>query len=196
MILGLTGGIGSGKTTTAGVFKVIGVPVYNADERARFLIQEDHIIREGYKQLFGDDIYSDDGLNRKEVANRVFKDPVLLERVNQLVHPVVNNDFKGWCEKHKTARLVVKEAAILFESGGFKYLDFNVLVMAPLELRIKRVMRRDGVSQKQVEERINNQWPDSKKRDLADYIIKCDEETLVLSQVFNLLKKLNIKWDF
>ena len=186
MIIGLTGGIGSGKTTIATILKILGIPVYNADERGRWLTQEDENIKEGYKQLFGDGIYTVDGLNRKEVANQVFKDPKLLKRVNQLVHPVVNNDFKLWCEVHKEARLKVKEAAILFESGASKFLDASVLVYAPERIRIQRVMQRDGVDEESVRRRMKHQMDDEEKKKMADHIIYNDETKMLLPQIVAL----------
>ena len=193
---GVTGGIGSGKTTVCKILEVFGVPVYYADVRAKQLYAESSTVKRKVKELFGDDIYFSGELNRAEVAKRIFNDKELLQKLNAIVHPAVEEDFKEWAEKHKNAPFVVKEAAILFENGGYKKLDFNILLTAPEDLRIKRVVKRDGIPEEQVKARIRNQWPDEKKIPLADFVIKCDEEHLVIPQVLHVIEKITIRNKF
>ena len=193
---GVTGGIGSGKTTVCKILEVFGVPVYYADVRAKQLYAESSTVKRKVKELFGDDIYVSGELNRAEVAKRIFNDKELLQKLNAIVHPAVEEDFKEWAEKHKNAPFVVKEAAILFENGGYKKLDFNILLTAPEDLRIKRVVKRDGIPEEQVKARIRNQWPDEKKIPLADFVIKCDEEHLVIPQVLHVIEKITIRNKF
>jgi len=190
--LGITGGIGSGKTTVCRILEVLGIPVYYADVRAKQLYHEDKEVMQAVKQLFGDDIYRNGELERAEVAKRVFSNKELLQKLNGIVHPAVEKDFARWVESYSNKPFVVKEAAILFENGGYKKLDLNVLVTAPEELRIKRVVKRDGISEEQVKDRIKNQWPDEKKIPLADFVIKCDEEHLVIPQIMDVIDKIKI----
>jgi dephospho-CoA kinase len=191
--LGITGGIGSGKTTVCRILEVLGIPVYYADVRAKQLYKENAGVMQAVKKLFGDDIYRRGELNKAEVARRVFNDKFLLQKLNAIVHPSVEKDFAKWAADHSDKPFVVKEAAILFENGGYKKLDLNALVTAPEELRIKRVVKRDGISEDQVKERIRNQWPDEKKIPLADFVIKCDEEHLVIPQVMEIMERLKEK---
>ena len=191
--VGITGGIGSGKTTVCRIFEVIGVPVYYADIRAKQLYEEDQEMKSKVTELLGESVYTSDGLDRAEVARMVFSDKNLLQKLNEIVHPAVERDFNNWVEEFQNLPFVVKEAAILFENGGYKKLDRNILVTAPEEIRIKRVMKRDGVSAAQVQKRIRHQWPDEQKIPLADFIIKCDEENLVIPQVFGIEKMLKVE---
>jgi len=191
--LGVTGGIGSGKTTVCRIFEVFGVPVYYADVRAKQLYYENKDVIQAVKKLFGDDIYVSGKLNRAEVARRVFNDKDLLQKLNAIVHPAVEKDFAKWAAGYSHEPFVVKEAAILFENGGYKKLDLNALVTAPEDIRIKRVVKRDGISEDQVKERIRNQWPDEKKIPLADFVIKCDEEHLVIPQVMKIMERVEEK---
>jgi len=188
--LGITGGIGSGKTTVCRILEVLGIPVYYADVRAKQLYKENAGVMQAVKKLFGDDIYRRGELDKAEVARRVFNDKVLLQKLNAIVHPAVEKDFAKWAADHSDKPFVVKEAAILFENGGYKKLDLNALVTAPEDIRIKRVVKRDGISEDQVKERIRNQWPDEKKIPLADFVIKCDEEHLVIPQVMEIMERL------
>jgi len=188
--VGITGGIGSGKTTVCEILRVFKIPVYYADIRAKELYEEDEKVKEAVIRLFGESIYTNEGLNRQEVAARVFSNKELLQKLNKIVHPAVERDFFLWCEKYKNEDFVVKEAAVLFENGGYKKLDMNILVTAPEDIRIKRVVKRDGVSADQVLARIRNQWNDEKKIPLADFVIKCDEENLVLPQLLHVVKEI------
>ncbi|MBT8234936.1 MAG: dephospho-CoA kinase [Bacteroidia bacterium] len=170
-IIGLTGGIGSGKSTVAGYFKQLGVPVFDSDQEAKKLMKEDKELRNQIMGLFGDEAYKGDILNREYIAERVFQDADLLERLNGLVHPAVRQKFKDWVNK-QDAPYVIQEAAILFEHGAYKLLDEMILVWAPKELRIKRVMKRDSKSRDQVLARMANQWGDTEKTALSDHIIE------------------------
>ncbi len=188
--VGLTGGIGTGKSTVAEIFKLLGVPVYNADYRARLLTNTHTEIISSVKALFGNDIYTENGLDRKKVASLVFKDKPLLAQLNNIIHPAVANDFEQWLEKNMNSPYIIKEAAILFESGGNKQVDKVICVAAPEELRIKRVMKRDGVSKEEVQSRINNQMKEEDKQKMADFLIHCNDEDLVIPQVVALHQSL------
>lgn len=170
-IVGLTGGIGSGKTTIALFFKDLGIPVYVADVEAKRLMNSDSELINKIKMLFGNEAYTkEQQLNRKHIADIVFADKEKLSQLNAIVHPVVNQDFNTWVATHQ-APYVIKEAAILFENGGYKQCDYTLLVTAPRNLRIQRVMRRDKATQTEVVSRINMQWSDAKKATLADVVL-------------------------
>lgn len=170
-IVGLTGGIGSGKTTVANMFAELGIPVYNADVEAKKLTASSNIIREKLIALLGKETYKEGVLDRKFMADKIFSDKELLQAVNAIIHPEVANHFKNWVAQQKSP-YVIKEAAIIFEIGAHLQYDLTILVTAPKQVRIQRVMSRDNSSQKEVEQRIANQWTDSKKSKLADRIIK------------------------
>ncbi len=170
-IIGLTGGIGSGKSTVAGYFKELGIPVFDSDLVAKILMNEDQGLRDSIIKLFGEKAYNKDVLNREYLAKKVFRDSELLERLNGLVHPAVRQKFQDWLSE-QDAPYVIQEAAILFEHGAYKLLDEMILVWAPKELRIKRVMKRDSTSREQVLARMENQWGDTEKTALSDHIIE------------------------
>lgn len=170
-IIGLTGGIGSGKTTVANMFSELGVPVYIADTEAKKLSNSSKVIRRELIELLGEEAYSDGVLNRKYVADKIFNDKVLLESVNKIIHPRVANHFKAWVGKQK-GPYVIKEAAILFENGSYKNFEKIILVTAPKDLRIQRVMARDKSTSEEIEQRMENQWSDEKKEKLSDFIIQ------------------------
>jgi len=193
--IGVTGGIGSGKSTVCKVFEVLGIPVYYADDRARALVLSDPRIREGYKKLFGERVYENGQLNRKLVADQIFSDRVLLEKINRLVHPVVREDFLAWAECQE-APYVIEEAAVLFERDGQNFLDKVVVVSAPESLRIQRVVQRDQISEARVKDRINNQWTDQQRRELADYEVLADDHHLVVPQVLQIQAELKRIWGF
>lgn len=173
-ILGLTGGIGSGKTTVAGFFKELGVPVFIADDEAKILMNSDPELKTKIKEVFGDKAYKNDSLDRKFIANQVFKDKNLLEQLNSIVHPAVGKHFLKW-KQHQHSAYVVYEAAILFEKGGYKQCDRNLLITAPLGVRVERLVARDQATPEEIEARMNNQWSDDKKAALADFIIENNE---------------------
>ena len=169
--VGLTGGIGSGKSTIAGFFRSLGIPVYDSDLRAKELMEGNKAVREGIIGLLGPSAYTDGKLNRSHISSRVFADRDLLERLNALVHPVVREDFLHWSQQQRSP-YVIQEAAVLIENGAFRGLDRMILVTAPEEERIRRVMSRDSVSREAVMARMKNQWRDADKIPLADYIIE------------------------
>lgn len=170
-VIGLTGGIGSGKSTVARMFQELGVPVYIADDEAKKLMNEDKEVRKKIIKLFGDEAYNGSGLNRKFIASKVFDDKELLEKLNSVVHPAVAKHFEKWKVQQK-APYVIYEAAILFEKGGYKKCDYNILVTAPVNLRIERILRRDKVTVEEIQARMNNQWPDEKKEKMADVVLR------------------------
>ncbi len=186
--IGITGGIGSGKSTVCRVFKIIGIPIFEADQVAKQLLQTRSEIKEGLIHLFGKEVYSEDGtIDRKKLASIIFNDDVQLRKMNALVHPVVRNEFQQWV-KQQNSPYVIHEAAILFESGFYKMMDFTILVSAPEEERIQRVMQRDGVSKKQVKERLAKQWTDAERRKLADKEIINDNKNPVIPEIIKLDK--------
>ncbi|EID75237.1 dephospho-CoA kinase [Imtechella halotolerans] len=171
MIVGLTGGIGSGKTTVARMFANLGVPVYIADKEAADLMETSSEIRTEIIKLLGEQAYNGTLPNRAFIADNVFVNSDKLARLNAIIHPRVQQHFLDWVRGQK-APYVIKEAAILFESGSYKNCDKIITVTAPLEVRIHRVVSRDGVTQQAVESRINHQWDESKKVALSDYVIE------------------------
>jgi dephospho-CoA kinase len=190
IVLGITGGIGSGKTTVCQLLELMGIPVFYADAEARHIVDNDEIVRKSIESLFGNDVYINQRLNRKVVADKVFKNKQLLANLNAIVHPAVANRFLQWSVKYSNLPIVAKEAAILFESGAYKSVHKTILVLAPVELRISRVMKRDGLTRQQVSERLNNQWTDEQKMALADFVVHCDEKQLAIPQIINILQQI------
>jgi len=188
--VGLTGGIGSGKTLVSGVFEKLGVPVYYADAAARKLMNSEDELKKGIVSMFGEQAYGRDGLNRALIARSVFGDADKLAQLNRLVHPAVREDFVRWTELHTESPYVLEEAAILFESGASLGMDLNVLVHAPQEIRIDRVMKRDGVSREAVLKRMTHQFKEEKLMKLADHILVNDGKEMVLPQVIELHNKI------
>ena len=187
--IGLTGGIGSGKTTVAKIFELLGIPVYYADEAGKRLMNEDDEIKRQIINLFGNEIYSIGKLNRKQLADIVFNIPEKLDQLNAIVHPATINDANKWMLK-QTAAYTVKEAALLFESGANELLDFVIGVEAPTPLRIQRAMIRDLVSHEEIRVRMNRQMNEASKMQLCNFIIKNDEQQLLIPQVLALHEKL------
>ena len=185
-LLGVTGGIGSGKTLVCSILEKLGIPVYCADSEAKRLMNDDRDLAGGIKELLGEGAYLGSSLNSGFVAERVFGDNALLEKLNHLVHPVVRKDFAAWVNLQKNVPYVVEEAAILFESGAAGFLDGSVLVYAPVELRIKRVMERDGVDEASVRRRMSHQMDEEEKMKLADHVIYNDGDKMLLPQVIAL----------
>jgi len=186
--IGITGNIGSGKTTVSKLFELIGIPVFYADEAGKNIMVNDELLITGIKQTFGNAAYFDDGtLNRKYIAGIVFNDEAQLAKLNALVHPAVFRAFDNWV-KEITADVpyVLKEAAVLFESSSYKMCDKTILVTAPLEVRINRVMKRDSITREEVLNREARQFTEEKKIQLADYVIKNDESELLIPQVLKL----------
>jgi len=170
-IVGLTGGIGSGKTTVAGFFKELGVPVYIADNAGKELLAGDTQVREQVIKLLGAKAYEGQQPDRKFIAGRVFKDKPLLEKLNKIIHPAVANHFKKWVSNQQ-GNYVLYEAAILFEAGGYKKCDLNILVTAPKNLKLERLQQRDDSTIEEIEARMDHQWPDDKKAALSHFIIE------------------------
>lgn len=187
--IGLTGGIGSGKSYIAGVLEKMGYPVYYSDEQAKVLTDTHPEIRAGLISRFGTGIYSEGILNRKELAAHIFNSESDRIFVNQLIHPVVRADFDRWCAEQHTA-LVFNEAAILFETGAYQQFDATVLVIAPLETRIERIMQRDRCTHEQAEARIQSQWSDEQKIPLATCIVMNDGKSPLLSQLEHMVTTL------
>jgi dephospho-CoA kinase len=188
-IIGLTGGIGTGKTMVAEYFKSLGIPVYIADEEARQLMTSDNIIN-ALSNEFGKEIFKNGILNREKLAQLVFNNPKKLQKLNSIVHPEVKKHFDNWVEKHKNYPFVVKEAAILFESGSHKYCDTIITVTAPLETRLQRVMKRDKTDRESVLKRIENQWTDEQRIAKSNYVIHNLSVESTKKQVDEILKKL------
>ncbi len=170
-VVGLTGGIGSGKTTVAGFFSELGVPVYIADVEARKLQNESPEIKERIIAIFGTSAYKEDILDRTYISGKVFNDPEMLEALNNIIHPQVAAHFENW-KKKQAAPYVIYEAAILFEKGGYKKCDLSILVIADRADKIKRIQERDKSQISEIEARMNNQWSDEKKLKLADIVIE------------------------
>ncbi|MGL4598486.1 MAG: dephospho-CoA kinase [Bacteroidia bacterium] len=189
--IGLTGGIGSGKTTVAGVFRQLGIPVFEADAEARWLQENDADVIAAMHDLLGDGVFDVYGKPlRHIIAQVVFSDKKLLDGLNAIVHPAVRRHFEKWCARHADHAYILKEAAILFESGGQEGLDGVLLVTAPEDVRMDRVMKRDETSRDAVLKRMAHQWPEEKKRTLANYFIVNDGVQLVLPQVLALHEQL------
>lgn len=189
MIVGVTGGIGSGKSTVASIFNALGVPVYNSDIRSKELLNTNSELKSRLIEQFGEEIYTSSGIDRKHFAALIFKDKKLLEISNSIIHPYVKKDFEDWVSA-QSFTYSIKESAILFETGIYKQLDKIVLVTASEELRIKRVAERDQIPEEVVLERIKNQWEDAKKIPLADFTILNDETELLLPQVLKIHQAL------
>lgn len=184
--IGITGGIGSGKTTVCNLFELLNIPVYYADPRAKHLMVSDLTLISQIKKLLGKDSYNNDlSLNKPFIANIIFNNKYKLNSLNSLVHPAVKRDFNKWCEMQNSP-YVLKEAALLFESGSYKDLDQNILVSAPLELRILRVMQRDNTSRDRIISRVNNQMIESEKKSLADFIINNNGKIPLIPQIYKL----------
>lgn len=171
MVVGLTGGIGSGKSTVAKMLAALGVPVYNSDIEAKSLMVRSKVLKRKIIALLGEQSYKGAALNRRYIASRVFNDRQLLQQLNELVHPAVRKHFVKWCKK-QDCRYVVQETALLFENGSNYLYDKTILVTAPKEIRINRIVERDGSTRKQVLERMKNQMTDEEKLPLADFVIE------------------------
>ena len=189
-IVGLTGGIGSGKTTVSEVFKNLGISVYNSDFEAKKIMNTDEDLINKLKMIFGFDIYdSDNQLNRKKLADLIFNNKNKLNTVNRIVHPAVKKHFQNWINKQNSP-YIIKETAILFESGIYKEVDKIITVVSPLNTRINRIKKRDNLSEKEIKERINNQTDDEYKIKNSDFIITNNNISLILPQILSIHKKL------
>jgi dephospho-CoA kinase len=189
-IIGLTGGIGSGKTTVANYIKSKGIPVYIADDEAKRIMHSAEIIQ-SIKNEFGIVVFDNAVLNREKLAHIVFNNPEKLKVLNQIIHPAVKKHFDNWLKDHQEFPYVVKEAAILFESGSYMDCDKIITVSTPLETRIKRVLERDSTTREAVLNRIQNQWTDAQRIAKSDYVIYNNTVNEAKEQVENILKLLN-----
>lgn len=188
--IGITGGIGSGKSTVCRIFEQLGVPVYYADPAARHLMESNTVLREKLISEFGPQLFDQGKLQTKTLAAIVFNNEQKLAKLNNLVHPAVQTDFDAWALKQSEFPYVIKEAALMFESGSNKTLDAVIFVKCPMEQRIERVMLRDNLSREEIMKRINKQWPDEMKEKLSDEVIINDGSSSVIEQVI----KLHVKW--
>lgn len=191
-IIGLTGGIGSGKSTIAEFFKEFGIPVYIADDQAKKLMQSSEILV-SIKNVFGNGIFENEILNRAKLADIVFNDSNELSKLNEIIHPAVKKDFEKWIVSNKQHSYVIYEAAILFESGRYKDCDIIITVIAPEEIRIQRVIKRDKATREQVLSRIKMQWKDEERILKSDFIINNENLKIAKEEVLKILKILNIK---
>ena len=189
--VGVTGGIGSGKSTVCKVFSILGIPVYSADDRAKWLMAHDPVLKSKIVSYFGaDSFFSDGTINRSFLAEKVFSNPENVKKINALIHPAVGRDFSRWVDA-QTSPYVIKEAALLFESGSADQLDFVIQVSSPLKIRLARVLLRDPHrTGAQVNQIIDQQLPDEQKNELADFIIKNTENKLLIPQILEIHQKL------
>jgi dephospho-CoA kinase len=189
--VGVTGGIGSGKSTVSKIFSILGIPIYSADDRAKWLMIEDSVLKEKIISAFGIESYSESGqLNRTFLAKTVFSDPKKVKQINGLVHPAVKDDFNSWVNT-QSSPYVLKEAALIFETGGQNLLDYVINVSAPLRIRVSRVMMRDSNrSEAQINQIIDQQLPDEEKNELSDFVIKNVDNKLLLPQILKIHEKL------
>ena len=194
MKLGVTGGIGSGKTSVCRVFTILGIPVFSTDRDAREIMNNDKVIIQGINSIARKDLYHTGDLDRKELAILIFNDNALLEKVNSLVHPIVFDHFNRW-EKKQTAPYVIMEAAILFESGASNLVDKIATIVAPIEERLNRVIHRNSLSREQVLDRMRNQIDDESRIKLSDYVIYNSENDMIIPAILkiheDILKYLN-----
>lgn len=190
MILGITGGIGSGKSTVCRIFELFGVPVYDSDARAKAIMVEDTELIQGLKDTFGNETYFEDGsLNRKYLAAIVFNNQEKLNQLNGWVHPAVGRDFYNW-KSNQSAGILIKEAAILIESGAYKTVDKIIVVDAPQEVRLNRVLKRDGSTKAEVLARMSKQLSDEERKNYADFVIDNSGEQLLIPQVKSIVDQL------
>lgn len=186
--IGLTGGIGSGKSTVCGIFKVLGIPCYSADDKAKVLLNTSVELKEKLSQQF-QGIYKNGSLDKTAFAKIIFNDESKRKLANEIIHPFVRRDFEAWCN-NQNSPYVIQEAAILFETGAFRFFDKNILVCAPREIRISRIQHRDNSPVEEIEARMNSQWDDDKKRSLADYCIENDEKHSLINQVLDIHREI------
>lgn len=188
--VGVTGGIGSGKSTVCEIFKTLGIPVYPSDDRAKYLMEHDPHLIDQIKSTFGNQSYNDSRLNRGYLAEKVFKDQKATAKINALVHPAVGRDFQNWLDQ-QDSKYVIKEAALMIESGAYKHLDFLISVFAPIQTRIDRIKKRDPQrSIQEINGIIDKQVSEEKRAELADAVIQNDGTSLVIPQVLSIHERL------
>ena len=187
LIIGITGGIGSGKTTVCRIFELLGVPVFEADLAGKNLLNNNDQLKKNISQIFGEYIYKPKGkINRKRLADIIFNDKNKLKILNELVHPAVKMEFLKWKEDNKYFPYLIHEAAILFESGFYKLMDYTILVTAPENERIKRIMERDGTDENMIRARIRNQHPEEKNKKLATIVLQNDNRRLLIPEIIKI----------
>jgi dephospho-CoA kinase len=186
LTVGLTGGIGSGKSLIASIFRILEVPVFNSDAEGHALTNSNPEIQAKLHSWLGDGFFTDGMLNRSQLAGLVFNDSRALEKLNGIIHPYVASAFKSWIAKHVDEPYVINEAAILFESGFYKQLDVNILITCPEEIRLDRIVARDRCSREDAILRLRNQWTDDRKIPLSNYVIQNDESRLIIPEILNI----------
>lgn len=191
--IGVTGGIGSGKSVVVSLLATYGYPVYLADEESKRLVDTSSVIRERLSTLLDADIYGTNGLNRRRMASLIFSNPPLLEKVNAIIHPEVARHFRAWVQRQSAAVAAALESAILFESGFDREVDWRVAVYAPRTLRLQRAMARDGVTESEILRRMANQWPDEMKTERADFVIYNDDTQPLIPQVERIISVLSLR---
>ncbi|WP_430413206.1 dephospho-CoA kinase [Kordia sp.] len=190
MIVGLTGGIGSGKTTIAKMFHELGVSIYIADIEAKKLMHTSEVIQKELIEAFGEETYKNGELNRSYLSNIVFKQPEELKKINSIVHPRVRQHFKDWYAERSNEKYIIKEVAILFENDSYKQCDKIITVIAPIEERFRRILLRDNTTREAVQNRMNNQWSDEQKIARSDYIIHNEDLTKSKAQVAKIHQEI------
>lgn len=190
MIIGLTGGIGSGKTTVAKLFETMGCAIYNSDDRAKELYFKP-IIKQAVIELLGTEAYlSETVINKDFISKKVFSDTKLLHQLNDIIHPAVKADFIQFKSKFPLNTIIIKESALLFETGIYKDLSYNILVTAPVDLKIERVIKRNSFSKIDIEKRMQAQWTDEQKKPLANVVILNDDHSALIPQVISIIEKI------
>lgn len=188
-LVGITGGIGSGKSTVARLIRAMGYPVYDADARARHLQETDSELIEAIISLLGDEVRDGSGLNRPAIARKVFGNAGLLAKLNAMVHPRVQNDFENWLKEQKS-EICFKESALLVETGSWKHCDALLVVTAPADLRVQRVVQRDGTNEQAVRQRMEQQLPEAEKVKHANFVVVNDDQQLLVPQVEGIINQL------
>lgn len=192
--IGITGGIGGGKTTVCNFFRILGIPVFSADIEAKYLINNDINLKLQLIEAFGKEIYHENGeINKAVFSKIIFSDKKELEKSNSIIHPAVNEHYKKWCNKYKELKYTLKEAAILFESGTYKNVDFIITVTAPIEQRIERALKRDKISRELIEKKIKNQLSDEYKIKNSDFVVYNDDNRLIIPQILEIDNELKRK---
>lgn len=188
--IGITGGIGTGKTTVCRVFETLGIPVFDADTESKLIVQRDESVVKQVKAIFGEDVYPNGLLDRKKLADIVFNNPEKLALLNSITHPAVFQKFGTWASVQHDVPYVIKEAALIYEAGGDAHLDKVIVVNAPQELRIQRIMLRNHAGEEEVRARMKYQWTEEEKLKRADFIIYNDGEQLIIPQVLRIHEAL------
>lgn len=190
IIIGITGGIGSGKSTVSELLTILGIPVYISDKESKRLTDTSGTIKDKLIAKFGASLYKNGKLDKPVLSSLIFGNRANLDEVNNIIHPEVAKDFQRWVKLHSDENVVAIETAILFESGFDKLVDKTMLIYAPLELRIRRTIKRDNTTRQKVLDRINNQQSDEEKIELSDFVIVCDEVKSVIGQILKIMKDL------